>query len=462
MLALLFAAALQAQAAIPRVFVPKPDEEAAAVNWITTARHPLSGADAGSDELQPIATLLKGARVIGVGEVTHGDHESQYFKANLIRELVREGAIQAVALESNRDVVCQFDLYVRTGKGDPVELMRSTSFFRVFRDEEFLSLLVWLRAWNQTADKPVRLFGFDDQDAGRDADFALTMLARHDPAAAKRLRPAFAGVIAKPGEPWIKPYAWVQTLTPPEIATVKARARELADLIVAHRMAWATDPDYDEAAYAAEVAWQNLHIFELDGKGTAYMADKPMEYWGRRDRFMAANMVARLAPGEHAAVWAHNGHVSWAMAPAYVTQGATGFGIEMKKTLGDGYHTVGMAYNRGHITTVLGANAKIKSSDPEQIYDARNDRPGELGSVLGRVTGDAYWIDLAARPHTPLLDRWVHTAYYDGSAGWGLDPAHWQNDPPQGDDYTQDVDKGFDILVYFRTITPARRLPAKP
>ena len=42
-------------------------------------------------ELAPIVAKLAGARVIGLGEVTHGTHEDVAFKALLLRELVEGG-----------------------------------------------------------------------------------------------------------------------------------------------------------------------------------------------------------------------------------------------------------------------------------------------------------------------------------------------------------------------------------
>ncbi len=448
----------QVPAAAP--VVSRADAEAAAVDWINADGHPLSGADAAPAELAPLAARLKGARVIGIGEVTHGDHEDHHFKADLIEELVREGAIDAVAIEANRDVARNFDLYIRQGQGDPMALMRSTSFFRVFRDEEFAGLLVWLRAWNQVAAKPVRIFGIDDQDVGRDAAFALAMVARHDAALAQKLRPPFGTVIAGGDGVWPKSFAWISGLTPDEIAAVKANARLLADTIAAHKADWGSDPDYAEAAYAAEVAWQNIHIFELDGKGTTHFGDRPSGYYARRDTFMAQNVLARLGQDEHAALWAHNGHIA-AGLPQGSDPADTSVGHELRKTLGDGYRTVGFAYSSGDIMVVTGDMAKISSAAPEQVYHALNDRPGELGSVFAQTKGDALWLDMTQRPKSPALDAWVQTPYWDGSAGWGVDPDDWQKGAIPPEDATP-LDSAYDVIVWFRHLTPSRRLPVAP
>lgn len=435
--------------------------EAAAVAWINADGHALSGADASPSELAPLAARLAGARVIGLGEVTHGDHEDHHFKADLIEELVRQGAIHAIVLEANRDVARNFDLYVRDGKGDPVALMRSTSFFRVFRDEEFAGLLTWLRAWNQIAAKPVRILGVDDQDGGRDAGFALALIARHDPALAEKLGAPFKSIIAGKDGVWLKPSTWIRGLDPAQIAAAKAGARVLADTVKAHAADWGQDPDYAEAAYAAEVAWQNIDIFELEGAGTKLMTDPPQGYYARRDTFMAQNMMARLGPEEHAAFWAHNGHVAADLPPSYAAMDGTTVGHELRRTLGDGYRALGFEYSKGEIMIIVGDLSKVTAATTaETAWTAVNDQPGELGFVFAQAKANALWLDLAHRPHSALLDAWMKLPYQDGSAGWGVDPADWTT-PMKPEDFVA-LDHAFDVVVWFRTLTPSRRLPALP
>ena len=101
----LFLMAILAAATVAPAPDPRPEDEAAAIAWFKADSHPLSGADASSGELAPIADRLSAARVIGLGEATHGSHEDQLLKAGLIKELVRRHGVTVVALEANRDAV---------------------------------------------------------------------------------------------------------------------------------------------------------------------------------------------------------------------------------------------------------------------------------------------------------------------------------------------------------------------
>ncbi|TCJ38386.1 erythromycin esterase family protein [Parafrankia sp. BMG5.11] len=126
------------------------DEEAAR-RWIAINLQAFSSNSPEPSELAAITTGLEGARVIGIGEATHGSHEDLTFKAALIKQLVRGGRIDVIALEANRAVEVALDGYVRRGVGDPVALVRSPSFFRIWRTEEFVDLITWLRAWRSPA-----------------------------------------------------------------------------------------------------------------------------------------------------------------------------------------------------------------------------------------------------------------------------------------------------------------------
>ena len=282
-------------------------DEAAAVRWIKAAAHSFSSESPSEGELAPLAASLTGAQVIGIGEVTHGDHEDQAFKAELIKALIREGKVQLILLESNRQVGADLDAYVTGHGGDLPTMLRSPSFFfRVWRTDEFANLILWLRAYNVQAPSPIRIVGIDVQDAGTDADVAPRFLSDRDRPTADRLRAAF-GKDLLPGPASKRFSVWQASVTKPEYDTAMQASVELEQMFHAHRAAWSASPDYAAAADAAKAARQALNTFEFDnnrGAANAMTAD----YYARRDRFMAANAIDHL-DGRTAAFWAHDLHV---------------------------------------------------------------------------------------------------------------------------------------------------------
>jgi erythromycin esterase len=430
-------------------------DEAAARAWIAKAGHRFDPASPQPADLAPLVARLQGARVIGIGEATHGTHQDEAFKAELIKALVRAGAIDMLAIECNRAAGAGFDRYVRTGEGDPAALMRSPAFFRIWHNDEFGGLLLWLRAWNQTVTKPVRIIGIDNQDTSDDAALALRFLARHDAEVAGRIEGAMHALLpATDGKP-VFLYDWLVRTEGPAFEAILAAANGLEKALTDAPAAWRGDPDYDEARYAATVARQGLWEFAGEYLG-ADRSKNDAEYFGRRDVFMAENLIDRVGQGR-AALWAHDAHIVSAVAPAREGTGFRNLGSSIKAKLGAAYRTVDFTWSLATLHVMsLPTGAPNPSRDSRRYSDVplRNDHPGDFGHVFAGLPADAMWVDLAARPHTPALDRWSERPLHRGWQGARVDPARFQDyDPPAA------PGRGTDVLVWFRSMGPARVWP---
>ena len=436
-----------------------PAADAAIIQWLGVAAHKFTSECPSDDQLQPIVGALADAQIIGIGEATHGTHEDQAFKAELIKALVRNHKIEVLVLELNRQVGFDLDAYVTGRGGDLPVLIRSPSFFRVWRDDEFASLLLWLRAFNLQTDHPIRIIGVDVQDAGVDADLALRFVAGRDPATASRLRGAFPGLLPGPNSQRFSP--WEAKTDKVSYARATQAAQELGMLLANHRAEWSGDPAYAEAEYASRTAQQGFAIFALDG-GRGDPDKAGPAYSNRRDQFMAANMVNRLG-GRTAAFWAHDLHV---IADMPITGdfpvGSTWVGRELRHALGRHYQNVTFAWSTGSfraqmmngVDAAAGLAAVMHRTElvPQALPD---DRPGELGNLLAKAAPDRFWVDLRTLPDTGWAKTFSSTLYYRGWKGWGVDPAKWQQDP----DDKAPLRPGSDILVWFRQITPSHLLP---
>lgn len=423
-------------------------QEQSAIAWLRTAVQPFSDTQPSATELDRMLPAFDGARVIGIGEATHGDHQDQAFKAELIKALVRSGRIQVLALEANRVAAEAFDAYIREGQGDPVQVIQSPSLFRIWKDDEFAGLILWLRAWNRSASHPVRIVGTDMQDSIRDASVALDFVRAQAPALADHLA-AGLGALVAPEARTARFYAWALATPPEAYAQAQAGLQILEQTFDANAGAWSSRPGWSRARRAASLASQGLKIFELEaGRQGVDQSKLPMEYLGRRDRWMADNLLSALAPNENAALWAHDGHIL-ALIDDQPNEGAT-----LRKALGRAYRAVGFTWSRGEfIAQAFGGmtGAAITEAPEPQPQTLQNDRPGEIGFLLDQVGPDRFWVDLRALPKSQAA--FGARRYYYGFAGFGLVPSQWQTDPAE----RLPITGSFDVLVYFRTITPAHQ-----
>lgn len=434
-------------------------DEVAARAWIAKSGHRFDTAATSPADLALLVKRLAGARVIGIGEATHGTHQDEAFKAELIKALVRAGAIDTVAIECNRAAAYGFDRYVRFGEGDPAALIRSPNFFSIWRNDAFGGLLLWLRAWNQKTDKPIRVVGIDNQSTGVDASVALAFLSRHDPETAVRLRDAMQALLPNADGTPVFLYDWIAKSDRATFDAMFKAAGELETRLADAPAGWRDDPDYSEATYAAKVARQGLFEFDHEYKGADKKFDEA-EYYSRRDVFMAANLVERIGDGR-AALWAHDNHVASAFSAADEQAGWRNLGWSIKAKLQGGYQTVGFTWSRATLNVVSLSDAARNPSVETRVYSdvpLRNDRPGELGHLFSALPGDAWWIDMRTRPHSAALDRWAARPAWRGWAGWRVDPANWQK---KNDGGAQPPDRGFDVIVWFRTMSPARVWPGR-
>jgi erythromycin esterase len=395
--------------------------------------------------------------VIGIGEATHGSHQDQAFKAELIKQLVTSGKVNVLLLEANRDAGEQFDRYVREGVGDPAEVLRTGSFFRIWKNDEFAGLLLWLRNWNRTAVSKVRIIAIDCQDAGSDAAAALELIAAHDPQAAAQLRAGLGSLI-----PDARFVTWLHQVDRSAYDTAMASSATLAAWFETAPEAARADPGFARARRAAIMVRQAFLAFEFE-RDDADKSQLDAAYFARRDRFMGANAVAMLAEDERAALWAHDLHVLEDLPPFVRALGFVTLGTVIRDQLGEDYASVGFTWSRGSFRTNIAADdqASRKPTDKSEleVVTLPNDRTGELGNLFDRTGAQAMWIDLATRPDTPLIQTWSRRPYWRGWAGARIVPSLWQVAYPEAGDIPIDPVTGHDVIVWFQSISPSRIWP---
>ncbi|MBI1302695.1 MAG: hypothetical protein GC172_02760 [Phycisphaera sp.] len=110
---------------------------ATAESWIEAARQPF-GAGFPQDLASPaMLAALDGARIVGLGEATHGTHEDALLKTQLILALIDAGAVDTLYLEANRAGAAQLDAFIRSQEGDVAAAVRGSAIFRVLKTEAF-------------------------------------------------------------------------------------------------------------------------------------------------------------------------------------------------------------------------------------------------------------------------------------------------------------------------------------
>jgi erythromycin esterase len=267
--------------------------------WLAAAATPLATFAPGQplDDLEPLRKIVGGARIVAIGEATHGSSEFFAFKQRALEFLVRELGFTDFALESDWATALAANEWLVDGKGDVQAALAALS--PLWQTEEYRTLLEWLQAWNSAPGRArkVRLHGLDLQSGVPCARFVRAYLERVEPALAEDVGP----LLEKAGGAPVLPGNSAGGPTPmgAELDGVIALFDELREPFVAA----SSEPEWALARQHAVVLRQ-AYTQRYEKRGNEALA------W--RDRCMADN--ARWILGQAAdtklVLSAHNGHVS--------------------------------------------------------------------------------------------------------------------------------------------------------
>lgn len=129
-----------------------------------------TGKSADPDEFakyaQPIRelTIPSGAKIIALGEATHGNSEFQSLKFDVFRQLVENHGVKAFAIEGDFGGCEQVNRYIHGGSGSAEQAAEAIGF-SIYQTREISQLISYLRNYNETAapGQDLRFYGFDMQ-----------------------------------------------------------------------------------------------------------------------------------------------------------------------------------------------------------------------------------------------------------------------------------------------------------
>jgi erythromycin esterase-like protein len=350
------------------------------------------------------------ARVVLLGEATHGTSEFYRARAAITRRLIERHGFTTVAVEADWPDAAQIDDYVRHQAPRP---RRGDVFVRfptwMWRNEEVLAFADWLRGHNASlsAQRRVSFSGLDVYSLSESIHAVLAYLDKVDPDAAVDARRRYGCLT-----PWQDEPAHYGR------AVMLGGGRSCQDNAVAQlRGLLARRLDYlSEDGEAWFDAIQNARIVRAAERYYCAMYRSSTESWNLRDRHMFETLQALLAhrgDGAKAVVWAHNSHVGNAAATAMGWQGEFNIGELCRMAHGDDAILIGFGTDTGTVAAASdwGADMQIKTVRPARAdsYEHAFRRTGISRSLTDWRGADRQ--ELAAMLREPLLERAIGVVY---------------------------------------------------
>lgn len=349
------------------------------------------------------------ARVVLLGEATHGTHEFYAARAAITRRLIERHGFNLVAVEGDWPDIARIDDYVRE---DAPRARAGEAFVRfptwMWRNQEFLSFADWLRRHNSDLPQSERasLHGLDVYSLGTSLDAVIAYLDQRDPEAAREARQRYGCLASWQDDPQRYGSA---VMSGRMAGCEEAVVAQLRDLL-ARRMELAAQDG--EEYFAAE---QNARIVRSAEAYYRAMFRSGAASWNLRDRHMFDTLQALLAhrSDARAVIWAHNSHVGNASATAMGWRGEFNIGELVRAAYGDRAVMIGFGTDRG---TVAAASDWGGEMQVMKVCPARDDswEGAFRGTGIARCLID--WrsgadSELAAALSQPLLERAIGVIY---------------------------------------------------
>ncbi len=119
-------------------------------------------ARSGLEDLAPLENIIGDARIVALGEGTHGTREFFQMKHRLVEFMASEMDFTIFSIEANMPEAYRLNDYVLTGKGNPKELIAGM-YFWTWYTQEVLDMVLWMREFNKSGKGRIEFTGFDMQ-----------------------------------------------------------------------------------------------------------------------------------------------------------------------------------------------------------------------------------------------------------------------------------------------------------
>ncbi len=350
------------------------------VHRLADAAEPFRSIETG--DLNPLMERIGSARIVLIGEATHGTSEFYRMRARITQDLIIKKGFSFIAIEGDWPDAARVYHYVRHFSYPPSEW---TAFARfptwMWRNTEVRDFIDWLRTYNATVARRYRVafHGLDLYSLYDSIRQVLAYLDEVDPETARIARERYACLTPWQRDPATYGHAALSGKYPTCEADV---VRNLTELLAKRRIY--AEHDGDRFLDAA----QNARLIANAERYYRIMYYGSRASWNLRDTHMFEtldNLLNYHGPDSKAVIWAHNSHVGDSAATEMAVRGEYNLGNLCRRMLGAQVYSIGFGTHAGTVA------AASEWDGPMQIKQVR---PSQSGSYeqLCHATGQAHFL----------------------------------------------------------------------
>ena len=408
------------------------------IQWLQQNIMRLHHVEAGNgfDDLQPLKTILKDVKIIGLGETTHGTREFFQLKHRLMEFLVTEMGFTVFTIEAGYASCQPINDYVLYGEGDR-ETVLTGQWYVVWDTEEMAAMLDWMRAYNQTVpdERKVKFYGVDinRNENGRQA--VLDYLRKVDPDSSTNTEPLFAALAVEESK-WSRR---IDEEAKKTMVQLLPRLEDLTDHLTVNKdrfVSHSSLTEFDQALLYIHIMKQWIRANAADVLSSSQS----------RSNFMAENLIYlidRASPDTKFILWEHNYHI----AVNDVAIEESNMGYDLRQKYGQGYYAFGFEFNQGSFHTRLVQPDKLLGDLKEVTLPPSS--AGKLAWYLAHLNTDALILNLRTSPNNKVVEQWLDTSQGVHNAGWAYNEEATYN-------VEQRIIRKYDGIIFVDTTTASR------
>lgn len=268
----------------------------------------------GTGDLDPLLEAIGDAKIVLLGEATHGTSQFYRWRAEISKRLIQEKGFSLIAVEGDWPSAYQVHRYINNFSDDPetAKNLLAQSFTRwptwMWANEEIADFIDWLKEFNAAEKKKTGFYGIDVYSLWESMEEVIRYLTEVDPAGgdvelAKQAFSCFDPSNREP-EKYAISYATFSTSCVDEVTRLLASVRSHAGHY----------PNAEEAGLSLQI---NSLVAKNAEEYYRAMIRSGADSWNVRDGHMVETVnELRKYHGEDARIiiWEHNTHIGDARA----------------------------------------------------------------------------------------------------------------------------------------------------
>ena len=373
----------------------KKKKEKTVTELIEDAAEPFNNPE--SADLSPLLERIGDARIVLIGEASHGTSEFYRLREQITRELIQKKGFNIVSLEADWPDAAHIDRFVRN---TDISLPEDEPFTRfptwMWNNGEVLRFVKWLKTFNEgksEIDEKTGVYGLDFYSMYSSVKAIIDYLEDIDPNLAETARNRYGCLMPYENDP----ARYGAAAMSDRYKKCEKDVTEMLYEILKHRVEAVKK---DGARYYN--ALQNARLVANAEKYYRSMYLGAQSSWNLRDSHMFDTLKSLLnhrGYGSKAVVWAHNSHIGNANATEMGARGEHNIGQLAKEEFGDKAFNIGFGTDHGTVAAAHDWGGKMN------VMNVRPSPEGTIENLMHHVKHDNFFLPLHKKGHEKLTEK---------------------------------------------------------